>query len=179
MKTRKMFLVLAIIVALLLGSVLVASASDLIRITGGANNTYFGMGWEWMGWEVTLDPAAPPDDNADGKVRYRVYVHDGNPRFWESWVGEPVCGALGEFNGAVTVAMVIRVTEVKNIDPYWEGKYMKVTVTDGGQNASKDIIGIAAFDYDNMVPLVDQPECDFEEPVIWYPSLNGNLMIHD
>lgn len=183
MRTRKLFLMLVLVAMLLLGTVLVANAADKIRLTGGINNSFFGMGWEWMDLNVTLDPAAPATDNTDGKVQYRVYAYaDGNQKYWESWVGEPVCGALGELNGAPTIALVVKITEVKNIDPTnWVGRYMKVTLSDGGQNATEDIIGIVVFDYVNMSPVIDQPSCEFEVPEPWfsYPSQNGNLMIHD
>ena len=182
MKTRKSILVLVLVVILLLGSVLVSSAENKIMLTGGANNSFFGLGWEWMGYNVTLDPSAPLTDNADGKVRYKVYEYDeNNQKPWGSWGGEPVCGALGEFNGAPTIALVIKVTEVKNIDPYWIGKYMKVTVSDGGQNASEDTIGILVFDYDTMSPVDYIPSCEYEVPgpYSWYPSQKGNLTIHD
>lgn len=182
MKNRNLFLAIVLTAILLLGTVLVASAADKILLTGGINNTYFGFGWEWMNFNVSIDPAAPPTDNTDGKVHYRVYIDDGSPKEWENWIGEPICGAFGYLNDVPTIALVVKILEVKNIDPAWEGKYLKVTLSDGGQNASEDMVGIVEFDLINAQPVPDQPSCDFVEPediLVQYPSQNGNLTIHE
>ena len=174
MKTRKLVLVLVLVVILLMGTVLVASATTNVRLTGGANNSFFGIGWEWIVANVSLDPVT---HETKGIVRYRVKSYDLD--YSESWIGEPVCGAMGEFGGVPTMALVIKIVEVKNIDPEWVGKFLKITVSDGGQNASKDILGIVVWDFFANSPVPEQPSCNFEEPLVDYPSLNGNLMIHD
>ena len=176
MKTRKLFLVLVLVVILLIGTVLVASATNKIRLTGGINNTFFGFGWEWMVANVSIDPVT---SEAEGMTNYKVYVGDENPKYWESWTGEPVCGALGDIEGIPTIALVIKIEEQKNIDPDWVGKFLKITLSDGGQNASEDMVGIVVWDFVENSPVPEKPSCDFEEPVIAYPSQNGNLSIHD
>ena len=139
MKTRKLILVFCLVVVLLLVTVITASAADKIRLTGGFNNTYFGLGWERIDVNVALDPVT---FDADGKVRYSVYEYADDPRINYSWAAEPICGSLGEFQGAPTIALVIRIDEVKNIPELWVGRYAKITMTDGGENASNDLLGI-------------------------------------
>lgn len=177
MKSQKLFLVLVLVVILLLGTVVAASAANKIIVTGAVNNTYFGMGWEWSYGPTFIDPVTHV---ADGKSTYRVYMYDeNNQKYWMSWVGEAVCGELGEFNGMPTVAVVTKIVAQKNIDPSWIGKYLKTTISDGGQNASEDMIGIVVWDFENNYPVDYQPSCDFEEPLVWYYSQNGNFTIHD
>ena len=89
MKTRKLFLVLGLVVILLAGTVLVANAADKIKVTGGFNNTFFGMGWEWIDVNVTIDPET---DDAEGKLRYRVYEYVDDPKIFYSWEADPICG---------------------------------------------------------------------------------------
>ena len=175
MKTRKLFLVLVLVVVLLLGTVLTASADDKIRVTGGVNNTFFGVGWEWMNVNFSLDPITY---DASGTVRYMVYEDEHGKELKFSWRGEIVCAALGEFNGVPTVSLVIRIVEQRNIDPGWVGKYAKTTISDGGQNASEDMVGIVVWDFPNNSPVDYQPSCGFDEPRIWYFSQNGNFTIH-
>ena len=176
MKTRKIFLVLVMVAILLLGSVLVVSAAkNKIRVTGGFNNTFFGMGWEWINVNMLLDPDT---FEAEGKVKYSVYedAYGRNLKF--GWRGEVVCASAGELDGIPTVAFVVEIVEQK-MDPSWVGKFAKVTVTDGGENASEDWLGIAVWDFVANTPVDDQPECEFAAPVVMYPSRNGNLTIHD
>lgn len=175
MKTRKLFLVLGLVVLLLVGTVLVASASDKIRLTGGYNNTFFGMGWEWINVNILLDPAT---HDAEGKAQYMVYEEAEGPIKF-SWRAEALCGAVGEFDNNPTISIVIRIVSVKNIDPSWVGKYAEITFYDGGQNASTDIIGIAGWDFMTNTPLDEMPSCDFTPPIVFYPSQNGNLTIHE
>ena len=178
MKTRKLFLVLILVVILLLGSVLVVSAANSkIRVTGGFNNTFFGIGWEWINVNILLDSETFA---AKGNLKYSVFEdeHGRNVKF--SWRGEPVCAAAGELDGLPTVAVVIKIVEQKNMDPTWVGKFAIITFSDGGQNASQDMLGIAGWDFLNNSPLDHQPEsCDFVAPWVIYPSQNGNLTIHD
>jgi len=176
MKTQKLFLVLIMVVIFLLGTVLAASAANKIRLTGGANNTYFGLGWEWIDLNISLDPDT---GDAEGKARYRVYEYADDPKVFYSWVAEPICGAMGVYDGVPTMAFVIKIVEQKNIDPAWVGKYAKMSISDGGQNASQDILGIVVWDLINNTPVSEQPSCDFAVPLIAYPSQNGNLTIHD
>jgi hypothetical protein len=176
MKTRKLIVALGLVVLLLVGSVLVASAADKIKLTGSANNTYFGLGWEWIDANVTVDPMT---GDADGKLRYRVYEYADDPKVFYRWTGEPVCGALGDIDGVPTLALVIQIQEVRNIPEEWVGRYAKITVTDGGENASQDLFGIVVWDFENNMPVSEQPTCKFAEPFIAYSSQNGNLTIHD
>ena len=177
MKTRKLFLVLILVVILLLGSVLVVSAAKhTIRVTGGFNNTFFGMGWEWINVNILLDPDT---FEAEGKVNYSVYedAYGRNLKF--GWRGELICASMGELDGMPTVALVVEIIEENVEDPSWVGKFAKITMTDGGTNASEDWLGIAVWDFVNNTPVADQPTCEFAEPVVMYPSQNGNLTIHD
>ena len=176
MKIQKLFLATILVLILLLGTALVASAADNIRVTGGVNNSLFGVGWEWIRVNLTIDPVT---HEAIGETIYMFYEDEYGKEVKFSWRGEAVCAAMGEFEGLPTVAVVTKVVEQRGIDPSWVGKYVKTTISDGGQNASEDIIGIVEFDYDNGSPVTDQPSCEFEEPFIWYPSQNGNLTIHD
>jgi hypothetical protein len=179
MKTRKLFLILGLVVILLLGTVLVANAANKIIVTGAVNNSYFGMGWEWSYGPTFIDPVT---QEAVGKSTYRVYLYDeSNKKYWMSWVGESVCGALGEFDGKPTVAVVTQIVSQKNIDPSWVGKYLKTTISDGGENASQDIIGVVVWDLEENGPVDYMPSCDFEKPMedFWYYSQNGNFTIHD
>jgi len=175
MKTRKLFLVLILVVILLLGSVLVVSAAKhTIRVTGGFNNTFFGMGWEWINVNILLDPDT---FEAEGKVNYSVYedAYGRNLKF--GWRGEVICASAGKLDSMPTVAVVVEIVEQK-MDPSWVGKFAKVTLTDGGQNASEDWLGIAVWDFDNNTPVTEQPSCGFAAPLVSYPSQNGNLTIH-
>ena len=176
MKTRKLFPVLVLVVVLLLGTVLTASADNKIRVTGGANNTLFGFGWEWINVNFSLDPMTY---DASGTIRYMAYEDEYGKEIKLSWDGEVICAALGEFNGLPTVAIVTKIVDERNIYPDWVGKYMKTTVSDGGQNASEDMVGITVWDFENNSPVDYQPSCGFEEPLIWYFSQNGNFTIHD
>ena len=176
MKTRKLFLILIIVVILLVGTVLVASAAkNRIRVTGGFNNTFFGMGWEWINVNILLDPDT---FEAEGNAKYSVYedAYGRNLKF--GWRGEVVCASMGELDGMPTVAVVIEIVETK-MDPSWVGKFAKTTMTDGGQNASEDWLGIAVWDFVNNTPVDYQPTCEFTAPLVMYPSQNGNLTIHD
>ena len=67
MKTRKLFLVLVLVVILLMGTGLVANAADKIRVNGGVNNTLFGIGWEWIRVNLTIDPVT---HEAIGETNY-------------------------------------------------------------------------------------------------------------
>ena len=176
MKTRKLFLVLVLVAILLLGTGLVANAANKIRVNGGVNNTLFGIGWEWIRVNLTIDPVT---HEAIGETNYMFYEDEYGKEFKFSWRGEAVCAAMGEFEGLPTIAVVTKIVEQRNIDPSWVGKYVKTTISDGGPKASEDIIGIVEFDYDNGSPVFEQPSCDFEEPFLWYFSQNGNLTIHD
>ena len=89
-----------------------------------------------------------------------------------------VCASMGELDGLPTVAFVIEIVETK-MDPSWVGKFAKVTMTDGGQNASQDWLGIVEWDFGTNSPVAKQPLCDFAPPIVMYPSQNGNLTIHD
>ena len=176
MKTRKIFLVLVLVVILLVGSVLVASAAkNKIRVTGGFNNTFFGMGWEWINVNFELDPDT---QKAEGKVKYSVYedAYGRNLKF--GWRGELICASMGDLDGVPTVAFVVEIVEQK-MDPSWVGKFAKVTVTDGGQNASEDWLGIVEWDFLANTPVSYQPTCDFAAPLVMYPSQNGNMTIHE
>ena len=66
MKTRKLILALVRLVVLLLGTALVASAGDQIRLTDGMNQSYFGFGWEWVNVNISLDSRSPA---AEGQVK--------------------------------------------------------------------------------------------------------------
>jgi len=176
MKTRKLFLVLVVVAILLLGSVLVVSAAQsTIRVNGGFNNTFFGMGWEWINVNILLNPDT---FEAEGNVKYSVYedAYGRNLKF--GWRGEVVCASAGDLGGMPTVAVVVEIVEQK-MDPSWVGKFAKVTMTDGGQNASEDWLGIAVWDFVANTPVDYQPTCEFTAPLVKYSSQNGNLTIHD
>lgn len=180
MKARKMFFVLVLAALLLLGTVLVASAANTARLTGSFHYDYEETGRAWSTLNVSFDPVTY---DAEGVIHYRVYGVNENPKEWESWVGEPVCAALGEIDGHPAVSLVVQVVEQNNIDPAWveEYPYMKYTVIDGGQNASEDWFGLVVWDLLNNHPVADMPSCEFEEPLpfaIW-PGVHGNFTIHD
>jgi hypothetical protein len=176
MKTRKLFLVLGLVVILLAGTVLVANAADKIKVTGGSNNTFFYQGWEWIDVNVTIDPET---DAAEGKLRYRVYEYADDPKIFYSWEADPICGTLTEVDGVPTISLVFEITEVKNMPADWIGKYAKISISDGGQNASEDMLGIVVWDFYTNQPVSEMPtSCEYEVPVVEYPSQNGNLTIH-
>jgi len=174
MKLRKWMLVFVLVVILLVGSVAAANASARLRVTGGINYPYppdTQSGWAWAEMSITIDSAG----NAEGMMRYKSYTVD-KPKDWGGWVGEPICGAFGEYMGLPTVSIVFRVEDTVDA-PSWIGKYAKASISDGGQNAQNDLLGLVVWDLENG-PVEEMPSCDFEEPFFAWPGVNGNFTIH-
>jgi len=168
---KKVILVAILVAMLLAGIVLVASAKGLIKVTGSMNYPY-GDGWGWAQMNIKLDPAT---GEAVGFGQYRSYSNPDNPKEFGGWRGKAVCGEYGEYNGDPAVVAVLQLEETTN---FVVGQYIKFVMTDGGPDASDDMVGLIAFP-----PVDEHPGCDFEDPMpfewaVWY-GVNGNVMIHD
>lgn len=177
MKMRKLILALVLVATLLVVTVLAASAAKMVRVTGGVNYPYRDgpedeIGWAYYAGNITIDSVT---GDAEGFTHYKSYSVE-KPKDWGGWNGEAVCGAVGDIDGVPTVVYVVRVVEAS--DPSWVGKYAKVSITDGGQNAAEDMVGLVVWDLVNG-PVEIMPSCDFELPFYAWPGVNGNLTIHD
>jgi len=173
MKLRKWSLVFVLVLILLVASVVAVNAAAKLRVTGGINYPYppdLLTGWAWGEMNITIDQ----DGKAEGMFRYKSYTVD-KPKDFGGWIGEPICGALGEYMGLPTVAIVVRVADTVDA-PEWVGKYAKFTASDGGPKAEDDLVGLVAWGPEG--PVDEQPECVFEEPFFAWPGVNGNFTIH-
>lgn len=169
MKLKRVLLVTALVAILLVGSVIVADAAKMRRITGAMNYEYDYAGWAWVELNVTFDPAT---GEANGFTHYKSYTIE-KPKDWGGWDGEAVCAALTEFNGAPAVIMVVEIVAVRGEDPLAVGQFVKFITSDGGPHASNDQVGLMIFP-----PVEDEPDCSYIEPFYSWYGVNGNVTIH-
>lgn len=169
---KKMILVLVLVLVLLLGTILVANAKGLIKVTGGMHYPY-GAGRGQVELNIRIDPATY---EMTGFVKYRSYDNEGNPKEFGGWNGLPICGdyKLTE-DGKPAVSIVLQLKD----STYWPNDYyVKFNVIDGGQNSQQDLAGLVVFP-----PVDNQPSCEFEDALdipgfTWF-GVGGNVMIHD
>ncbi len=173
MKLRKWVVIFIVVAILLVGTVMAANAAAKLRVTGGINYPYppdTQAGWAWAEMNVAIDA----DGSADGMLRYKSYTVE-KPKDWGGWIGEPICGAFGEYLGLPTVSIVFEVIDTVDA-PSWVGKYAKASITDGGPKAEDDLVGLVVWGLDG--PVATMPTCEFEAPFFAWPGVNGNMTIH-
>jgi len=168
---KKILLVILLLVVFLVASYASVGAKTGIRVTGSMNYPDpWSSGWGWGQLNFIIDPDT---GDAAGFAKFTMYTVDKPKDF--SWYGSAVCGDFtADYDGNPAVVIVIKLEEASEATGFTVGHYLKFLIVDGGQNASKDILGLI-FPF----PSLSEPSCIFESPGFNIMGVGGNITIHD
>ena len=169
---KKILLVILLLLVFLVASYASVGAKTGTRVTGSMNYPMGSSGWGWGQLNFIIDPSG----SASGFAKFSGYATvDQHPKDFR-WYGSAVCGDVDndyEGSGFPAVVVVIQLEEATEATPFAEGDYLKFLIVDGGQNASKDILGIIL-----PFPSLSMPSCSFESSVGDTMGVGGNVKIH-
>ena len=162
---KKIVLTILLLLVFLVASYASVGAKTGTRVTGSMNYPMDPSGWGWGQLNFIIDPDT---GNADGFAKFAGYFVDKPKDF--SWYASAVCGDIGFIDGNPAVVVVFQLEEATD---FTVGHYMKFLIVDGGQNASKDMMGLIW-----PFPSAEPFSCSFESTFMDTMGVGGNITIH-
>jgi hypothetical protein len=176
---KKTVLVILLLVVFLVESYASVGAKTVIRVTGSMNyQDPFSLEDDppraWGQLNFIIDPDGNPQNNATGFAKFAGYATvDQQPKDFR-WYGSAVCGDFtADYDGNPAVVIVIQIEEATEATNMPLKSYLKFLIVDGGQNVSKDTLGL-------IFPFVSvsKPSCSFEPSDFNIMGVGGNVKIH-
>jgi len=176
---KKIILVIMLLLVFLVASYASVGAKTGIRVTGSMNyQDPFSLEDDppraWGQLNFIIDPDGNPESNAAGFAKFAGYATvDQQPKDFR-WYGSAVCGEINnDYGGYPAVVVVIQIEEATEATNMPLKSYLKFLIVDGGQNASKDTLGL-------IFPFmsVSKPSCSFGPSFFDIIGTGGNVTIH-